>query len=484
MYMRLLPFHSSIFAILFLFLSLICGIGIAESPPDISHISITSIILTPEVYEPGDTGTVELTIQNKGNSSVQPETVSMTEDEVRVLSSSYTLVSPIGIGDSRTYRFDFIAPMEPGVYYPYISVNTASAGFLRYPVPIRVDTTKPLITIMQAPSSLTPNREATMQIQVANSRPDTIRNVQIVPLIQGKPAIEMMEIIPNQYFVGTLETEEVRVVDFDITSTIEENLTFILYYQTGDNRHESEVTFPITFSVDKKQADMALSSISFSTGNGAQQVTGDITNVGLETAYSVTVTVCEGANPVFPYKDYVLGTLNADDFASFQLTFEPLENSNTATIVATFKDKDGNQYIKSLPIEFGGRVHNMPQLITSQGNSGGQSGMQVGGGGRGATVVAVGPGPMGRSSAGSEEVVPPSESSPYSSPYVAIAIIVLLAAGVAYYFHQRKNGNSSKKIGKKARKDLNLMKEIESYDADTKADEPIGTAEADTIDEK
>ena len=481
--MRFFLSHSSIILILFFLLSLLCGIGIAESPLNISHISITSIVLTPEVYEPGDRGTVELTIQNRGNSSVELETITMAEDGgVQVLSSSYTLVSPIGIGDSRTYRFDIIAPMEPGVYYPYISVNTVSAGFLRYPVPIRVDVTKPLITIMQAPSSLTQNREAAMQIQVANSRPDTIRNVQIIPLIQGEPAIETMEVIPNQYFIGTLQTEEVRAVDFAITPTIEANLTFLLSYQTGDNIHKSEVIFPIQLSADKKQADMALSSVSFSTTNGAQQVTGDITNIGLETAYSVTVSIYEGANPVFPYKDYVLGTLNADDFASFQLTFEPQGNSNTATIIATFKDKDGNQYMKSLPIELGGSVSALSYLTTNQGNGGARGpGMQVGGDNRGASVVAVDSGSMGRSSGGGEEAVPLSE--PLSPLYIAIIIFVVV--GGAYYIYRKKDINIvKKKIGRKGRKDINLMKEIDSYDADTKADETEGDAEAHITTEK
>ena len=489
--MSLLPSHSSIIPILFLFLSLLCGVVMADSAPDISQISITSVTITPEVYEPGDRGTIEITIQNKGNSSVELESVTMAGDEIRIISPSYTLVSPIGSSESRSYLFDFIVPMKPGVYYPYISINSARAGFLKYPVSIRVDATKPLITISQLPSSFTLNREATIQIQIANSRPDIIRNVKIIPFIQGKPASEIIETIPNQYFVGTLQTEEVRTVDFIITPTIEADITFILYYQTGDNVHESEVTLPITFSVDKKKADMTLSSLSFSTINGAQQVTGDITNIGLEAAYSVTVTISEGAAPTFPYKDYVLGTLNPDDFANFQLTFEPLENSNIASIIVTFKDIDGNQYVKSLPIELNGPVSGASYITTSQSNGGsggsgmraggGGSGMRVGGGGgRGGTVVAVGPGSMGRSSGGSEEVLPPSESLPYA----LIAIVILIVAGGAYYLHHRKQGSKAKKGGKKARKDINLMKEIDSYDADAKADETEGDAEAHITTEK
>ena len=448
--------HSFCIPILLLLLCALCGVGIAESS-DISQISITSITLTPEIYAPGDKGTVELTIQNKGDSSVQLEVVSMTGNEVRVTSLSHTLASYIGIRESRSYSFDIIAPMEPGIYYPYISVNTVNAGFAKYSVPIRVDSTKPFITIAQSPSSLIANRETTMQIQVANSRPDTIRNVQVIPSIQGEPAVKTMEIIPNQYFIGTLETGEVRAVLFSITPTIETDLTFTLSYQTGDNVHESEITFPILFSADKKQAEMALSSVSFSTINGVQQVTGDITNIGLETAYSVTATISGAANPVFPYKDYVLGTLDPDDFANFQLTFELREQASTATIIVTFKDGDANQHITALPIELGGHVYDMS---SSFGNDGG------------------GPAPLGgsRLSGGNEGV---TQIPADSLSYLAVAIIILIIGGGVYLFYQREKAH--KKGKRMERKDENLMKEIESYEAEDASKE---SPTLDTSDEK
>ena len=438
------PYRLSI-PILILLLCALYGVGVAE-PSDLSQISITSVALTPEIYKPGDKGTVELTIQNKGDRNVQLGAVSMTEDGFLVTSSSHTLASSVGIGESRSYSFDIIAPMEPGIYYPYISINTVNAGFLKYTVPIRVDATKPFIAIAQAPSSFTANREANMQIQVANSRSDTIRNVQIIPSIQGESAEKIMEIIPNQYFIGTLETGEMRSVMFSITPSIEADLTFTLFYQTGDNRHESEIIFPILFSADKKQADMALSSVSFSTLNGVQQVTGDITNIGLETAYSVTATISGGANPVFPYKDYVLGTLDPDDFANFQLTFELQEHTNSAIIIVTSKDRDGNQHITSLPIELGGPVSNMPYIpssFESDGND--QSSMER---------------------YGSNEAF---VQEPTSSPsYLGAAIIILVIAGGAYLLYHRKQAG---KKGRKGRRDENLMKEIESYDAETILDE-------------
>ena len=481
--MRLYPPHSSILSILFLLFVLLCGTGTAESVSDISQLSISSVTLTPEVYAPGDRGTVELTIQNRGNSSVQLASVTMTGVGLKIISPSYTLVSPIGGGDTRTYFFDFIVPMEPGIYYPYISVNSARSGFFKYPIPIRVDATKPLITLSQVPSSFTSGREAVVQIQVANSRPDTIRNVQIIPLIHGEPAVEAMEIIPNQYFIGTLPSRETKTVDFTLTPAIEADLTFVLQYQTGDNKHESDVTLPLRFSADKKQADMALSSVSFSTMNGVHQITGDITNIGLEAAYSVIATIGEGANPVFPYKDYVLGTLNADDFANFQLTFEPIGTSDTTTLIMSFKDRDGNQYMQSFPFERSASVYDGTFITSSSGSSSG-AGMRMGGGG-GVRVTTGGgggsfggPGPMqGPGSAAAEA---PSDSP----PLLLIAIGILAIIGGAYYIRSKKSNKQSKKMGRKGWKDLKLMKEIESYDAETNAQDSEQSTTSHAPDEK
>jgi len=474
--------HNSILPILFLLFIFFCGTGTAESVSDISYLSISSVSLTPEVYQPGDRGTVELTIQNRGNISVQLESVTMAGSGLKVQTPPYTLVSPIGGGDTRTYFFDLIAPMEPGVYYPYISVNSIRSGFLKYPIPIRVDATKPLITLSKIPSSFIYGRQTTVQIQVANSRPDTIRNAQIVPLIHGKPATEAMEIIPNQYFIGTLPSRETKTVDFTFTPKIEADLIFVLHYQTADNKHQSEVTLPLRFSADKKQADMALSSISFSTINGVQQITGDITNVGLETAYSVTATIGEGANSVFPYKDYVLGTLNPDDFASFQLTFEPIETSYTPTLIITFKDKDGNQYIQSFPFEQGEPAHEGTFITSFSGSSGGggmrTSGMHVSrGGGVRMTVGGGGGGRGPMQGPGSIATEAPSDSP----PFLLIAIAILAIIGGAYYIHRKKKRN--RKMSRKGWKDLKLMKEIESYDEDENTQDSDQST-ASTSDEK
>ena len=49
-------------------------------------------------------------------------------------------------------------------------------------------------------------------------------------------------------------------------------------------------------------------------------MTGDVYNAGLEVANSVLLTT-GGGQPVNPYRNYVVGSLQPDDFSSFELTF-------------------------------------------------------------------------------------------------------------------------------------------------------------------
>jgi hypothetical protein len=74
-----------------------------------------------------------------------------------------------------------------------------------------------------------------------------------------------------------------------------------------------------------------------------------VTNAGMENAVSVVVTTTGNATPIYPYKNYVVGTLKPDDFSSFELTFD--SNLMSIPIEITFKDDDGNQYNRTTDLD-------------------------------------------------------------------------------------------------------------------------------------
>jgi hypothetical protein len=100
---------------------------------------------------------------------------------------------------------------------------------------------------------------------------------------------------------------------------------------------------PITFGIDKKQADPVISNVQVKSEGGIYHITGDVNNAGLETANTVMVTSLSPAVPQDPYKTYVVGALKPDDFGSFEVTFS--SNSTTSIpIQLSYKDADGNLY--------------------------------------------------------------------------------------------------------------------------------------------
>jgi hypothetical protein len=81
---------------------------------------------------------------------------------------------------------------------------------------------------------------------------------------------------------------------------------------------------------------------------GRYQLTGEVSNAGLEAANAVTVTVGGNATPVDPYRSYVVGSLEPDDFASFELSFTA-EAPGEIPLLIEFKDSDGRITTTEIP---------------------------------------------------------------------------------------------------------------------------------------
>jgi hypothetical protein len=101
---------------------------------------------------------------------------------------------------------------------------------------------------------------------------------------------------------------------------------------------------PVTFGVDKKQANPVMSNVQVKTEAGVYHVTGDVNNAGLETANTVMVTALAPAVPQDPYKTYVVGALKPDDFGSFEVTFTAGSGNTSVPVELSYKDNDGNIY--------------------------------------------------------------------------------------------------------------------------------------------
>jgi LPXTG-motif cell wall-anchored protein len=152
-----------------------------------------------------------------------------------------------------------------------------------------------------------------------------------------------MDAMPSRSFVGDLAAGASVPVNFTVTPDQPTIALLTLNYDNGDNPHVVTMEIPISFGVDKTQADPVMSNVQVTNVAGIYHVTGDVNNAGLQTAYTVMVTSLGPAVPQDPYKNYVVGALKSDDFGSFEVTFSA-ENATSVPIQLSFKDADGNIY--------------------------------------------------------------------------------------------------------------------------------------------
>ncbi|KUL02005.1 MAG: hypothetical protein XE11_1943 [Methanomicrobiales archaeon 53_19] len=304
--------RSVLLAIAFMLVFGIVGSGAA------SQIWVMDVTLDPEVFFPYDTGTVTVVIKNTGASPVELSRINLagTTNIDVIETPHYRGVGTLGAGDSLTTSFTIQARNNEGIYYPRFSVNFVPSGSIIFPIPLKVDKTSIEAGITTRPDIFMEGKKDTVTISVGN---------------------------PRDIFIGSLESGESKDAEFSVTPTGEGEITFNVEYRNGQNRHAIPLTIPIVPGTAKRVAEPIVSNVVVSSIAGGYRITGDVSNAGLETARSVVMTTKEPAEPIDPFRVYVVGALDADDFSSFEVTFTA-KDAETVPLVTRYRDDDGNLY--------------------------------------------------------------------------------------------------------------------------------------------
>jgi len=158
-------------------------------------------------------------------------------------------------------------------------------------------------------------------------------------------------VTPSGIFIGTLEPDGSSLITFNVTPLRQTFIRFRATFKNGINPHTATLTIPLSTVENRLAADPVLTNIHVSTGQGAIHVAGDVTNVGLETARSVTITAQGEVTPVDPYKVYVVGSLEPDDISSFEVTFRSKATVGEVPLLITYKDRAGNVITTTTTVE-------------------------------------------------------------------------------------------------------------------------------------
>jgi hypothetical protein len=174
-------------------------------------------------------------------------------------------------------------------------------------------------------------------LSIINPRGAAIKNIIITPTGQG------IDVSPSQKYVSMLNGQSSVEIPFSVTPNQDSTLTFHITYQNGDNDHSTDVVLPIILGENKKAALPVVNNVELVSSGTSYTLTGDVNNAGLTDAKSMVVTVGAPAKAVEPYAQYAIGSLAADDFSSFEITFTATDLSSVPLVI-TWKDKDGNSF--------------------------------------------------------------------------------------------------------------------------------------------
>jgi hypothetical protein len=303
-----------------------------------SLVYVSSVKIDPEVFYPYEQGTITVTLTNSGTSSVGLSNPDILSEKIHIMNKdSWNTMSFIGPGSTMTYSFVVKADPPDGTYFPLFTVGAQNAGSIHYPLTIKVDSADIQASVSQKPDTFALSTKDTVNVSIINPRGAAIKNIIITPSGQG------IEISPSQKYVSTLNGQSSVEIPFSVTPNQDSTLTFHIAYQNGDNDHSTDVVLPITLGENKKAALPVVNNVELATSGSSYTLTGDVNNAGLTDAKSMVVTVGAPAKAVEPYAQYAIGSLAADDFSSFEITFTST-NLSSVPLVISWKDKDGNSF--------------------------------------------------------------------------------------------------------------------------------------------
>ena len=239
-------------------------------------IQLEQITTEPEVLMPGDTGTVTFTLKNTAtkysvslgdkeydtNARVRSATLEGTDD-ITVNSDPYHNTGILGPGDTvdLTYNIKVDDTACDGTkHLEFIVVGSSHTYNYDWNVPVKVDSAG--IKVIPTKSLTIDNGVATIQFDVVNTHPNTLTSVSIRPQAEG------IEFSPVEYFIGSMDHDELYTVEFDaqvIPGNIsnQQELALIAQYRSGINQHETSLNdLSLAIVTDKPNNGPGFASIS------------------------------------------------------------------------------------------------------------------------------------------------------------------------------------------------------------------------------
>ncbi|MDY9924778.1 COG1361 S-layer family protein [Methanosarcina sp.] len=221
-------------------------------------VELAEIISSPEVFMPGDKGTVTVTLRNTAtnptvsidgkdydtNARIQAAVLRPLSDGITVLDAPYYEMGLLGPGDSikLTFNVEVEEDAREGIHNFELAIEGNSFDYnSRKSIPLEVDSSN-IKVIPSKPLRLVDGK-ATVEFDVANTHPNELNSVSI------RPGAEGVKFYPVEYFIGPMDPDELFTIEFDaMTDNSSDagkeasgytNMSVTASYNNGINRHEN-----------------------------------------------------------------------------------------------------------------------------------------------------------------------------------------------------------------------------------------------------
>ncbi len=338
-------------------------------------VMISDYNVEPEVLMPGDKGTITVTIKNMDTQSSETKTTTTTTlsttsstttastisaeiDSIRLSSrtrdiewrsegskrTEYYNVGALGPGKSMTISIPIKAASyaHDGTYFPEVYIEVDNGKNVRFPVPVKVDSSSVEILEKDIPSEISLSESKQIAIVVANNRPNSVRGVDV----RVKSESDGLEFTPERIFIGDLDAYEKKEVNFTLQTLgkFDQNreFSFEVAYKNGDNVHHNELKSSVLV---KSIADVRLILVNapeFVLKGEIVKIDFDVANGMVKDIKAVSVVPAIEGLRILP-SEYFIGDMEVGDVfsASFDIYTRDLSiGETTIPFTLLFKDVD------------------------------------------------------------------------------------------------------------------------------------------------
>jgi hypothetical protein len=320
-----------------LVLALVCAtlagsVGPVAAQQSTQNVQIDATVVGGSEPVADETTVVEVTVSNLASSadSVDVDSIRVRDADTLDILSRVDDVSSVDPGGSLTVpvptRFE-----EPGERLLSVVVyveDSDGTGVAKYERPVYVDVDAPTVRA-QLDTTVPANQYGITDVAVQN-----VGNTNWTEVTLTASANET---VVDQVLLDDVTRATNRTVALDTRAAAGEPVTVTLTYTAND------VTYRTTESIDLGEREVVLGAVRLTSVERTQTATGvriegDAANVGGTDVSSVLVRIpnTSAVAPTPPAADYFVGSIEASEFATFELTAETAGNVSRIPVEITY----------------------------------------------------------------------------------------------------------------------------------------------------